>query len=224
MAAGAPDEAPGGPHAATAEVDNAHIIRAYSRWAPVYDFIFGVMNWGGRRAAVQAINAVPPGRVLEAGVGTGLTLRHYNPGHRILGIDLSPEMLARARRRVAQRRLANVEGLAETDAAALPYADRSFDAVSAMYLITVVPDPEQVMGEFVRVTRPGGRIVMINHFSSESGWRAKFERWLSRYSSRIGWRPNFPIARITGFPGMRLVERRIVGPFSLFTLLVFERL
>ncbi len=222
--AAAPPDLPRDRHGAVAEVDNAHVIQAYSRWAPVYDFIFGIANWGGRRAAVKAINRLPPGRILEAGVGTGMTLPHYNRDHRILGIDLSPDMLARARRRAAKHNLANVEGLAELDAGNLPVADGSFDAIAAMYLITVVPDPEGVMAEFARVIRPGGQLVMINHFGSQSGMAARIERWLAKFSSRIGWRPDFPIERVTGRSDLRLIERKIVGPFSLFTLLVFERL
>ena len=215
---------PQGRGAAPDQVDNAAVRQAYSRWAPVYDAIFGVANWAGRRAAVQAINRLPPGRILEAGVGTGMTLPHYDRAHRIYGIDLSPEMLARARRRAARRNLANVEALEEVDAAQLPMADHSFDAVAAMYLITVVPDPHQVMTEFIRVIRPGGRLVMINHFGSSTVFVSRAERWLSRYSARLGWRPNFAIERVMGYPELRLIERRRIAPLSLFTLLVYERI
>ncbi len=208
----------------TSELDDAHIVAAYARWAPVYDAIFGVITNSAIRNTVAVLNSLPAGRILEIGAGTGLSLPRYKREHRIAGIDLSADMLERARKRVAERQLGNVESLQEMDASKLTFADSSFDAAVAMFLITVVPDPTAVLAEAVRVVKPGGRIVLANHFSAESGPRAAFERWLSRYSASLGWNPEFPMERVLGNPQMRLLERRALQPLGIYTLLVFERL
>ncbi len=205
------------------ELDDAHIVAAYARWAPVYDAIFGVITHTAINRTMRVLNALDPGRILEIGVGTGLALPRYKPEHRITGIDLSPDMLARARSRVEHQKLGNVDQLAEADATRLAFPDHSFDAAVAMFLITVVPDPIAVLAEAVRVVRPGGRIVLANHFSAESGPRAAFERWLSRYSAALGWNPEFPVARVLGQPGMKEIERKSLQPLGIYTLLVFER-
>jgi phosphatidylethanolamine/phosphatidyl-N-methylethanolamine N-methyltransferase len=132
-------------------------------------------------------------------------------------------MLVRAEKRIAADGLSNVEALLEMDAAHLRFADASFDAALAMFVITVVPDPDRVLSEMIRVVRPGGRLVLVNHFSVDRGLRALIERWLSRFSAKLGWRPNFPIERVLGRPQLRLVTRQPVEAFDLFTLLVFER-
>ena len=205
------------------QLDGAHIVAAYARWAPVYDAIFGVITNAAIARTMRVLNALPPGRILEIGVGTGLALPRYKREHRITGVDLSPDMLARARGRVETQKLGNVEALAEMDATRLTFADQSFDAAVAMFLITVVPDPVAVLAEAVRVVRPGGRIVLANHFSAERGARAAFERWLSRFSASLGWNPEFPIGRVLGQPGMHEIERRSLQPLGIYTLLVFER-
>ena len=204
-------------------LDDAHIVAAYARWAPVYDAIFGVITHSAINRTMRVLNALPPGRILEIGVGTGLALPRYKPEHRVTGVDLSPDMLARARARVQRDRLANVEQLTEADATRLAFADGSFDAAVAMFLITVVPDPVAVLGEAVRVVKPGGRIVLANHFSAESGPRAAFEKWLARFSAALGWNPEFPVDRVLGRPGMRKIERRSLQPLGIYTLIVFER-
>ena len=117
----------------------------------------------------------------------------------------------------------HVTELHEADATRLFFGDRSFDAAVAMFLITVVPDPEAVLAEMARVVRPGGRIVLANHFSAEGGPRAAFEKWLSRFSASLGWNPEFPIERVLGNRDMRVLERRRLQPLGLYTLIVFER-
>lgn len=205
------------------QLDDAHIVAAYARWAPVYDAIFGIITNAAIARTMRVLNALPPGRILEIGVGTGLALPRYRREHRVTGIDLSPAMLARARNRVQTQKLGNVEALSEMDATKLAFAGQSFDAAVAMFLITVVPDPIAVLNEAVRVVKPGGRIVLANHFSAESGPRAAFEKWLSRFSASLGWNPEFPIARVLGRKGMKEIERKNLQPLGIYTLLVFER-
>ena len=129
-------------------IEESAVLDAYRRWAPVYDHTFGLIAREGRRHAVEVINA-RDGRVLEVGVGTGLSLPDYEDHLEVVGIDLSPEMLEKARERVATGALDHVTGLHEMDAGDLRFPDASFDTVVAMYVMTVVPEPEQVMRELV---------------------------------------------------------------------------
>jgi phosphatidylethanolamine/phosphatidyl-N-methylethanolamine N-methyltransferase len=207
----------------TPRLNDAAVVAAYARWAPIYDPIFGVITGRAIRATLREVNALHPGRIIEVGVGTGLALPHYKASHRIVGIDLSPAMLERAEKRVAVQQLRNVEALAGMDAANLGFQDASFDAAVAMFVMTVVPDPARVLSEMVRVVRPGGRVVIVNHFSVDRGPRAAIERWLSRYSASLGWHPEFAKAQLLGRGDMKLLVERSLSPFGLYTLLVFER-
>ncbi len=204
-------------------LDEQSIIAAYARWAPVYDYFFGIVTLRGRRSSVKVINDLPAGRVLEAGVGTGISLPLYDAKHRITGFDLSPAMLARAHKRVARRKLTNIDAISELDAAKLPMADASFDAVMAMYLIPVVPDPDKVLSEFARVTKRGGRLVLVNHFAADRGIRARIEQIMTPFAARLGWHPDFEIAHVLGRSDFKLIEQRPIAPFGLYTLMVFER-
>jgi phosphatidylethanolamine/phosphatidyl-N-methylethanolamine N-methyltransferase len=204
--------------------DERSVVAAYARWAPVYDPIFGAATAIGRKATVKTLNDFPAGRILEVGVGTGISLPLYKRSHRLVGIDLSPDMLVRAERRVTRHRLSHVEAIHEMDAANLAFGNASFDAAVAMFVMTVVPDPERVLAEIVRVVRPGGHVVLANHFSADKGPRAAIERSLTRYSGALGWNPEFPIEKVLGRPDLKLVKQRELPPAGLFTLLVFDRL
>ncbi|MBO0734159.1 MAG: class I SAM-dependent methyltransferase, partial [Methylocapsa sp.] len=136
----------------SARLDNEHVKRSYARWAPIYDFVFALVLRPGRRAAAAAVGFLD-GRALDVGVGTGLELPMFNRKTRLLGIDLSEPMLRRAKERVCDKGLANVEGLAVMDALRLAFPDGCFDAVVAPYVLTVVPDAQASLGEMVRVTR-----------------------------------------------------------------------
>jgi phosphatidylethanolamine/phosphatidyl-N-methylethanolamine N-methyltransferase len=195
---------------------------AYRRWAPVYDSTFGLLANRGRCTAVHLINE-RRGRVLEVGVGTGLSLPHYAPFLKITGVDISPEMLAKARERVARHDLRHVEALREGDAAHLDFADNFFDVVVAMYVMTVVPNPERVMQELERVCAPGGEVMIVNHFSQEHGPRGWVERKMAPYSDQLGWHPVFPIEKVLGRSHLALVERKPLWPAGLFTLVRFRK-
>jgi phosphatidylethanolamine/phosphatidyl-N-methylethanolamine N-methyltransferase len=204
------------------EMDETAIKTAYRRWAPVYDNTFGRVAAEGRKHAVEIINQ-RRGRVLEVGVGTGLSLPTYRRELEIVGIDLSPEMLAKARGRVAARRLANVTGLHEMDAGDLKFPDASFDIVAAMYVMTVVPEPEQVMRELSRVCCPGGEVLIVNHFSTEEGMRGWVERRMAPFADKLGWRPVFEVDRVLVCDDLQLIERRGLRPMGLFTMMRFRK-
>jgi phosphatidylethanolamine/phosphatidyl-N-methylethanolamine N-methyltransferase len=211
-----------------AELDRSTIEKAYARWAPVYDLVFGAVFERGRMAAIEATERACPagGRILEVGVGTGISLPDYARTHRIVGIDISAPMLRRAQERVAEHRLANVEALAVMDAKHLALPDASFDVVVAQYVITAVPDPEATLDEFARVLKPGGEIVLVNHIGAETGLRRAFEQWFSPVARRLGWRPEFPFARLARWAerdGMHLIERRPMPPLGHFSLIRFGK-
>jgi phosphatidylethanolamine/phosphatidyl-N-methylethanolamine N-methyltransferase len=203
-------------------MDTTSVRDAYRRWAPIYDLTFGKIAEAGRKHAVQIINR-RRGRVLEVGVGTGLSLPCYGSHLTITGIDLSPEMLAKAENKVDRQNLVNVAGLHEMDAGALAFPDESFDTVVAMYVMTVVPEPERVMRELERVCATGGEVILVNHFSEEEGVRGFLERRLAPFADLIGWRPVFGIDQVLVCEDLRLAERRSLRPFGLFTMLRFVK-
>jgi phosphatidylethanolamine/phosphatidyl-N-methylethanolamine N-methyltransferase len=204
------------------QLDETAVRSAYRRWAPVYDHTFGSFSNAGRQNAVEIINR-GQGRVLEVGVGTGLSLPRYASHLDIVGIDLAPEMLEKARERVATDGLDHVSGLHEMDAEQLAFANGSFDTVVAMYVMTVVPDPERVMSELARVVKPGGQVLLVNHFSQDDGVRGFVERRMAPFADQLGWHPLFDLSRVMGCENLKLVERRSLRPMGIFTMLRFER-
>jgi phosphatidylethanolamine/phosphatidyl-N-methylethanolamine N-methyltransferase len=206
--------------------DRQVMEKAYARWAPVYDALCGPVFLNGRRAAARAAREVG-GRILEIGVGTGLSFDDYDATTEITGIDLSEPMIARARERAASGRYPHVKGLAVMDAHDLRFEDASFDCVVGQFVITLVADPERVLSECARVVRPGGEIILVNHLYSERGWAAAVERLLAQKARRLGLRPEFPFQRLADWAqahgGAELVERRKVRPFGVYTLVRFQR-
>jgi phosphatidylethanolamine/phosphatidyl-N-methylethanolamine N-methyltransferase len=209
------------------DIDNRAVARAYARWAPVYDFVFGRVFATGRAASIEAAERVG-GRILDVGVGTGISLQDYKRTNRITAVDYSEPMLKQARRRVLERKLDHVECIAVMDAQNLGFSDAVFDVVVAQFVITTVPDPEAVLDEFVRVVRPGGEIILVNHIGAESGPRWLFEQGFAPIARKLGWRPEFPWKRIAdwakGRSGVRFVERRPMPPLGHFSLIRFEKL
>jgi phosphatidylethanolamine/phosphatidyl-N-methylethanolamine N-methyltransferase len=211
---------------AVTDLDKGTIEKAYARWAPVYDLVFGAVFDRGRQAAIEAAERIG-GRILEVGVGTGLSLPDYKRSNRLVGVDLSLPMLRKARERVTERALGNVEALAVMDAGGLGLPDASFDVVVAQYVITAVPHPEATLDEFARVLKPGGEIVLVNHIGAETGLRRAFEQSFAPVARQLGWRPEFPWGRLTAWveraPGVRLIERRPMPPLGHFSLIRFGK-
>jgi phosphatidylethanolamine/phosphatidyl-N-methylethanolamine N-methyltransferase len=198
---------------------------AYSRWAPIYDLIFDLPFHPGRAAAAAAAAeaAGPDGEVLVVGVGTGLEQGLLPKNLRVTGIDLSAPMLKLARERVAKNALRQVKALHIMDAGALEFPDARFDVALAPYVMSVVPSPARVLDEMWRVLRPGGQMVLMNHFSAEGGLRARAEAAMEQSAAWLGWHPQFPYAAVGDWLASRkdaeLVEKRQIAPFRLFTLL-----
>ncbi len=209
-----------------AELDKHGVAKAYARWAPVYDLVFGAVFDRGRKASIAAAERIG-GRILEVGVGTGLSLPDYSWSNRLIGVDLSAPMLRKAKERVAEHRLSNVEGLAVMDAQNLGFADAAFDVVVAQYVITTVPDAEATLDEFARVTKPGGEIILVNHLGAENGFRAAYESAFAPIARQLGWQVAFRWERLAKWAarhgGVELLERRPMPPLGHFSLIRFGK-
>jgi phosphatidylethanolamine/phosphatidyl-N-methylethanolamine N-methyltransferase len=198
------------------------VKNSYARWAPVYDVTFGKITHAGRRAAVAHINA-RGGDVLEVGVGTGLSLETYDRALRVTGMDYSEDMLRKARDRVARLGLRHVAGLRQMDARSLDFPDASFDTVAAMHVLSVVPEPGRVMAEIARVLRPGGQVVITNHFRHERGVWAGLARAAAPLERVLGWHSDFEIDTVLQDPRLHVVTRRDLPPMGMMTFLVLEK-
>jgi ubiquinone/menaquinone biosynthesis C-methylase UbiE len=209
----------------TSDLDQNIVETAYARWAPIYDAVCGPVMVQGRRAAAATARAIG-GRILEVGVGTGLSFDDYDASTEITGIDLCAPMLAKAREKMASGRYPYVKDVRLMDAHQLDFADATFDCVVAQFVITLVANPEKVLSECHRVVKPGGRIILVNHLYSETGVAAAVERWAAKRTRSLGLRPEFPFARLQAWAEANddaiLVERRKVA-FGIYTLVCFER-
>jgi phosphatidylethanolamine/phosphatidyl-N-methylethanolamine N-methyltransferase len=208
------------------DIDKSTVEKAYARWAPVYDLVFGKVFDAGRKASIAAAEKIG-GRILDVGVGTGISLPDYRRDIRLVGVDYSAPMLKKAHERVAALGLFNVEALAVMDAKHLGFRDRFFDAVVAQYVITALPEPEATLDEFVRVVKPGGEIILVNHIGAEHGPRRLFERGFAPAARRLGWRPEFPWDRFVAWAahhgGVELLERLPMPPLGHFSLIRYAR-
>jgi phosphatidylethanolamine/phosphatidyl-N-methylethanolamine N-methyltransferase len=205
------------------KLDENDIRKAYKRWAPVYDAVFGKVIEAGVKQAAARANAFS-GKLLEVGVGTGLALRHYGPHLKVTGIDLSTDMLELARKRVKKSSHGNIEALLEMDATSLAFPDNHFDIVVATYVLTVVPDPAKVIHELARVAKPGGTVLIVNHFSVDKGLRGVIEKSLAKHASKLGWRPDFQYDTLLVSERLRLTSIKPVKPSGFFTMLEFRKL
>jgi phosphatidylethanolamine/phosphatidyl-N-methylethanolamine N-methyltransferase len=204
------------------ELDANDVRIAYRRWAPVYDTVFGKLVEAGLKQAAARANEFT-GRLLEVGVGTGLSLSHYAPHLKVTGIDLSPEMLGLAKKRLRKQKKPNIEALMEMDATSLRFPDNNFDIVVASYVLTVVPDPVTVMHELARVTKLGGVVLVVNHFSVAEGLRGAIEKGLAKYARKLGWRPEFQYETLLVSNRLRLMNVTPVKPLNFFTMLEFRK-
>jgi len=206
-----------------AALEKRQVKRAYKFYAPAYDFIFDWIFNPGREAAIQLLDIRRGQQVLEVGIGTGLNLPLYPSDCRIAGIDLSEEMLKKAREKVLELGLDNVT-LKAMDATVMDFGDDEFDSAVATYTISAVPDPVAVLREMRRVVKPGGNIVFLNHFRSQRPLVGRFEDLVAPVCTRLGWKSNLPLepllkqvglvpditAKVNLFNGWRLI--RCINP------------
>lgn len=200
-------------------VDIQVIQKVYRRYAQGYDFYFGSMFQPGRRAVIKRMNCRPGDRILEVGVGTGLSLSLYPPKVRVTGIDLSREMLARARARKLRDRLNHVVALQLMDAERMQFEADSFDKVVAMYVVSVTPHPAHLVDEMRRVCKPDGQLFIVNHFQHANPVVRGMERMLSPLSRLMGFRPDFSLEKFIKETRLDVVERMPVNALGYWTLL-----
>lgn len=203
-------------------MDIKAVQTSYARWAPVYDKTFGAITNVGRQHAVEFINRCP-GKVLEVGVGTGLSLEHYRPEMQVTGIDFSEDMLRKARAKVRNLSLNHVAELKQMDARTLEFPNNHFDTVAAMHVLSVVPEPERVMAEIARVCQPGGKVVITNHFRRERGLLASLERVFAPLANTIGWHSDFKIETVLQEDTLAVEEQTSLPPIGLMTFLVLRK-
>ncbi len=199
-------------------MDKQAVIRAYKRYARNYDRIFGKIFDHGRRVLINKMNLAPGRRILEVGVGTGLSLPMYPPDVSVVGIDLSPHMLWVARNYIN----GNAPGtrcLSLMDAQQMSFADDSFDTVAVMYVVTVVPHPEWMMEEIRRVCKPGGDIFVLNHFSNHRLVPRMVETAFLPFQNLIGFHPRYSMEQFLRQNPLQVVDTCRVNLLGFWTLI-----
>ncbi len=202
-----------------ADVDIRTIEQTYRRYARIYDFCFGAVFQPGRKAIVDRMACSPGERILEVGVGTGLSLPLYPEDVSITGIDISRDMLDKAEARKKRWGLNNVIQLTQMDAEDMEFDDDSFDKVVAMYVASVVPYPERLVDEMRRVCKPDGQIIFVNHFHSRNPLVGRIESLLAPLSKQLGFRPDFSLERFIGETGLDAMAMHPVNLFNFCTML-----
>ncbi len=198
-------------------MDLKKVERVYTSYAGIYDRLFGKVFHEGRESAIRNLSVKPNERVLEVGVGTGLALPMYPRHCRIVGIDLSEGMLSRARERAQQQGMDHVE-LHRMDAGAMEFPDSSFDTVVAAYVVTAVPDYRSVVNEMIRVCRPGGRIIMLNHFTNGNKLIAAVEKVISPLTKHLGWRTDLSLNTVLEGTTLHVARKQHVNPLRFWAL------
>jgi phosphatidylethanolamine/phosphatidyl-N-methylethanolamine N-methyltransferase len=196
----------------------AEIQRIYAYYSRVYDFIFKRWFLPRQQHAIQALDISPGQRVLDVGVGTGFSLPLYPQDAQVVGIDLSSKMLREAHKKVLRERLAHVD-LMEMDAAHLAFPDSTFDFVIVAFVISVVPDPIQVLAEIKRVSKPEGQIVIINHFQSQNKIMAQLEKWVSPLCTKIGWRSDLALDYLVQNANLRIERKYSLNKLDLWKVI-----
>lgn len=194
-------------------MDIAAIEQAYRRYAGIYDLCFGAVFQPGRRVIVDRMNCAPGERILEVGVGTGLSLPLYPAHVRVTGIDISRPMLERACARRARSGLHYVTQLLRMDAEDMSFEDNAFDRVVAMHVASVVTDPLRLVAEMRRVCKPNGQLVFVNHFSSRNAVIGRLESLLSPLAKQLGFHPDFSLERFLARTGLEALR---IHPVNLF--------
>jgi phosphatidylethanolamine/phosphatidyl-N-methylethanolamine N-methyltransferase len=198
-------------------MDLKKVERVYTSYAGVYDHIFGKVFHEGRESAIRNLNVQPDEKILEVGIGTGLALPMYPRHCQIVGIDFSEGMLDKARQRTAEHQMSHVQ-LHRMDAGAMEFEDDSFDTVVAAYVVTAVPDYRKVVNEMIRVCRPGGRIIMLNHFSNGNKIIAAVEKVLSPITKHLGWRTDLSLDTVLEGTDLHVARKQKVNPLRLWAL------
>ncbi len=199
-----------------------HESRVYSDFAHFYDRLWGRVFVDREHAVIESLNLRPGQRVLEVGVGTGISLDAYPPYVHVVGIDPSPDMLEHAKTKIREYQLKNVE-VSQGDALNLDAPDASFDVVCAFHVITVVPDPVRMMNEMYRVCKPGGRIVIINHFRSENPVLGFITGIADPVTKHLGWSSRLRYRDVIDGVPLKVERRDKTSRYSFHTIIVLRK-
>ena len=195
------------------------IKSAYHRYAPLYDIVFGPVLHPGRKLIIEALDCRPGERILEVGVGTGLSLPLYPKDVRVTGIDISAAMLNKARQRIARAGLQHVDGVLEMNGEDMCFDDSSFDKVVAMYVVSVTPNPTRLVDEMCRVCKASGDIVIVNHFSSKNLLVKALEKRLAALSAVAGFRPNMDLEEFLCITRLEVISTNKANIFGYWKVL-----
>jgi phosphatidylethanolamine/phosphatidyl-N-methylethanolamine N-methyltransferase len=197
----------------------AHESRLYSEHALLYDKTFGKIFYDRIRQVIESLNIPPGAHVLELGVGTGTSFPAYPRHCEVSGIDLAADMLVQARAKIAKNTWSHLQVM-EMDALSLTFADNSFDYVTAFHTVTVVPDPIRMLAEAKRVCRPGGKIVIVNHFTTDLPIIGPLTEALDPVTRRFGWRTKLRLAPFLEATDFNVEEIYKISKLSLYTVVV----
>ncbi len=199
-------------------LETKKIERIYTAYSRFYDVIFGKVFHDSRVAALRFLDIKSGNRILEVGVGTGLGLPHYPHNCRVVGIDLTGPMLEKGRERIEKLQLSHIE-LQQMDATQMAFPDNSFDSVMAAYVMTAVPTPHKVLAEMCRVCRPGGKVVLLNHFQNTHPLISRIEHRISPFCSRIGFRTDLTVEDLLEGSPLVIEQRLRVKPLRFWKII-----
>jgi len=200
----------------------AHESKLYSELAPLYDKVFGKIFYSRLERVIEDLDIPPGARILEVGAGTGTSFPAYPTHCEITGVDLAPDMLARARQKIQENGWSHFKVL-EMDALDLQFPENAFDYVMAFHVVTVVPDPVRMIAEANRVCKPGGRIVIVNHFTSEVPLLGTLTQALDPITRWLGWRTDLKLKPFIETSNLKVEKIYKLNKTSLYTVLLFRK-
>jgi phosphatidylethanolamine/phosphatidyl-N-methylethanolamine N-methyltransferase len=197
----------------------SHESKIYYEFSKFYERIFTGLLGPRIRSTIDALKIRPGAKILEVGVGTGLSLSAYPPNVEVTGIDLAAEMLDQAQQKVDQNQWRHIR-LRQMDALHMDFPDSHFDYVMAFHILSVVADSDRLMGEILRVCKPRGTVAIINHFRSEHRWLAPLVDILDPVTRRLGWRTTLRFSDVVAGEPLHVEQRFKTSLGSLFTVVV----
>lgn len=201
-----------------AEIE-AHESKLYAELAPLYDKVFGKIFYSRLERVIEDLDIPAGATVLEVGAGTGTSFPAYPSHCEVTGIDLAPDMLARAKQKITENdwRHINVRVM---NALELDFPDNTFDYVMAFHVVTVVPDPVRMVAEAKRVCKPGGRIVIVNHFTSEFPLVGSLTQALDPLTRWLGWRTDLKLKPFIETTHLKVEKAYKLSKTSLYTVVL----
>ena len=201
-------------------MDQNSIIKSYKRVSSFYDLTFGQVFRPGQKAIIKKMDCIESDNVLEIGIGTGSSLQYYPKETKVVGIDISPDMLEVAKKRIAKDKIHNKHILL-MNGERLSFPDNTFDKVVGMYVVSVTQNPQVLVEEMKRVCKNDGDIYIVNHFSTEQDnlFVKMFEKGLMPISKILGWKPYFPFDEFNAYANLDVLEMSKVNLFNYWNII-----